>query len=199
MHRQGLVTWLLLTQDTVLLVIVNIGALLTLKVSQKGKEEGALYTVNTNFISAAYCYLLSLVLPKRTVETVSAVIELNTAKQHYVMLLIAVTTVSLIFKVTTVSIRNVSAARVSDSEEEDVPQAKIKKKTVKPSFAKIEFVKPKGKTARKTAKQVEQLRQNTHTPRGNQRNWNNLMSQRLGRTFKMFNKACFVCGSFDHL
>ncbi|GJZ50566.1 hypothetical protein Tco_0604756, partial [Tanacetum coccineum] len=34
---------------------------------------------------------------------------------------------------------------VSDSEVEDVPQAKIEKKTVKPSFAKIEFVKPKEK------------------------------------------------------
>ncbi|GJQ91832.1 putative ribonuclease H-like domain-containing protein [Tanacetum coccineum] len=44
---------------------------------------------------------------------------------------------------------------VSDNEEEDVSQAKIEKKTVKPSFAKIEFVKPKGKTARKTAKQVD--------------------------------------------
>ncbi|GJR62197.1 hypothetical protein Tco_1504359 [Tanacetum coccineum] len=88
---------------------------------------------------------------------------------------------------------------VSDNEEDDVPQAKIEKKTVKPSFAKIEFVKPKGKTARKTAKQVEQLRQNTHTPRGNQRNWNNMMSQRLGSNFEMFNKACYVCGSFDHL
>ncbi|GKF19661.1 hypothetical protein Tco_0068299, partial [Tanacetum coccineum] len=55
---------------------------------------------------------------------------------------------------------------VFESEEEDVPQAKIEKKIVKPSFTKIEFVKPKGKTA----KQVEQLRQNTHTPRGNQRN-----------------------------
>ncbi|GJX13898.1 hypothetical protein Tco_0205656 [Tanacetum coccineum] len=32
---------------------------------------------------------------------------------------------------------------VSNSEEEDVPQAKIQKKTVKPSFAKIEFVKSK--------------------------------------------------------
>ncbi|GKD43545.1 putative ribonuclease H-like domain-containing protein [Tanacetum coccineum] len=71
---------------------------------------------------------------------------------------------------------------VSDSEEEDVPQAKIEKKTVKPSFAKIEFVKPKGKTAWKTAKRVEQIRQNTHIPRGNQRNWNNMMSQRLGIT-----------------
>ncbi|GJR50503.1 ribonuclease H-like domain-containing protein [Tanacetum coccineum] len=59
---------------------------------------------------------------------------------------------------------------VSESEEEDVPQAKIENKIVKPSFAKIEFIKPKGKTARKTAKQVEQLRQNTHTPKGNQRN-----------------------------
>ncbi|GJZ90603.1 hypothetical protein Tco_0662530, partial [Tanacetum coccineum] len=59
---------------------------------------------------------------------------------------------------------------MSDSEEEDVPQAKIEKKSVKPSFAKIEFVKPKGKTATKTSKQVEQLRKNTHTPRGNQRN-----------------------------
>ncbi|GJS80435.1 putative ribonuclease H-like domain-containing protein [Tanacetum coccineum] len=46
---------------------------------------------------------------------------------------------------------------VSDNKEDDVPQAKIEKKTVKPSFAKIEFVKPKGKTARKTIKQVEQL------------------------------------------
>ncbi|GJT85743.1 putative ribonuclease H-like domain-containing protein, partial [Tanacetum coccineum] len=38
---------------------------------------------------------------------------------------------------------------VSDSKEEDVPQAKIEKKTVKPSFTKIEFVKPKGKTAKR--------------------------------------------------
>ncbi|GKC94576.1 hypothetical protein Tco_1160018 [Tanacetum coccineum] len=40
----------------------------------------------------------------------------------------------------------------SEAKEEDVPQANIEKKTVKPSFAKIEFVKPKGKTARKIAK-----------------------------------------------
>ncbi|GJX43367.1 hypothetical protein Tco_0260043 [Tanacetum coccineum] len=65
---------------------------------------------------------------------------------------------------------------VSKSEEEDVPQAKIEKETVKPSFGKIEFVKPKEKTAKKTAKQVEHNRQNTHIPRGNQRNWNNMMS-----------------------
>ncbi|GJR14472.1 hypothetical protein Tco_0797124 [Tanacetum coccineum] len=90
---------------------------------------------------------------------------------------------------------------VSDSEEENVSQTKTEKKTVKPSIAKIEFVKPKQqeKTARKTVKQVEKHRQNTHSPRGNQRNWNNMMSQKLGSNFEMFNKACYVCGSFDHL
>ncbi|GJV89362.1 ribonuclease H-like domain-containing protein [Tanacetum coccineum] len=88
------------------------------------------------------------------------------------------------------------------SEEEDVPHAKKEKKTIKPSFAKIEFVKSKEqvKSPRKTTiKQGDQNRQNTHTPRGNQRNWNNMMSQRLGSNFEMINKACYVCGSFDHL
>ncbi|GKA07473.1 hypothetical protein Tco_0686697 [Tanacetum coccineum] len=91
---------------------------------------------------------------------------------------------------------------VSDSEEEDMPQAKIQKKTVKPSFAKIEFVKSKEqvKTPRKTTiKQGNQNRKSTHSPRGNQRNWNNMMSQRLGSNFEMINKAFYVCGSFDHL
>ncbi|GJV16604.1 ribonuclease H-like domain-containing protein [Tanacetum coccineum] len=90
---------------------------------------------------------------------------------------------------------------VSDNEEDDVPQAKIEKKTFKPSFAKIEFVKPKQqeKTTKKTVNHVKQNRQNFHIPRGNQRNWNNMMSQRLGSNFEMFNKACYVCGSFDHL
>ncbi|GJR49165.1 hypothetical protein Tco_1317268 [Tanacetum coccineum] len=61
---------------------------------------------------------------------------------------------------------------VSDSEEENVSQTKTEKKTVKPSIANIEFVKPKQqeKTARKTVKQVEKHRQNTYSPRGNQRN-----------------------------
>ncbi|GJR52106.1 hypothetical protein Tco_1402627 [Tanacetum coccineum] len=61
---------------------------------------------------------------------------------------------------------------VSDSEEENVSQTKTKRKIVKPSIAKIEFVKPKQqeKTARKIVKHVEKHRQNTHNPRGNQRN-----------------------------
>ncbi|GJW43333.1 ribonuclease H-like domain-containing protein [Tanacetum coccineum] len=61
---------------------------------------------------------------------------------------------------------------VSDDEEEDVSQLKIEKKIVRPNIVKKEFVKSKQqeKTNRKTIKQVEQHRQNTHSPRGNQRN-----------------------------
>ncbi|GJW94912.1 putative ribonuclease H-like domain-containing protein [Tanacetum coccineum] len=85
-------------------------------------------------------------------------------------------------------------------ESEEVNEPKFQ--TVKPKFTKIEFVKPK--TDRKP---VEQIRQDTYTttfspsrsPRGNKRNLNQQMSQRLGSDFKMFNKACHVCGSFDHL
>ncbi|GJT41173.1 putative ribonuclease H-like domain-containing protein [Tanacetum coccineum] len=91
---------------------------------------------------------------------------------------------------------------ISDSEDEAESKPKIEKKTVKPSFAKIEFVKSKEqvKSPRKTTvKQGNQNRLNTHSPRGNQRNWNNMMSQRLGSNFEMINKACYVCGSFDHL
>ncbi|GJW42831.1 ribonuclease H-like domain-containing protein [Tanacetum coccineum] len=90
---------------------------------------------------------------------------------------------------------------VSDDEEKDVSQPKIKMKTVRPSIVQKEFVKSKQqeKTARKTIKQVEQHRQNTHSPRGNHINWNNMMSQKLGSNFEMFNKDCYVCGSFDHL
>ncbi|GJW64709.1 putative ribonuclease H-like domain-containing protein [Tanacetum coccineum] len=66
---------------------------------------------------------------------------------------------------------------VSDDEEEDVSQPKNKKKTVRPNIVKKEFIKSKQpeKSARKIVKQVEQHRQNTHSPRGNQRNWNNMM------------------------
>ncbi|GKD03617.1 hypothetical protein Tco_1178591 [Tanacetum coccineum] len=65
---------------------------------------------------------------------------------------------------------------VSDSEEEDVSQAKIEKKTVKHSFAKIKFVKSK-----------EQVK----FPRK--------ITVKQGSNSEMINKACYMCGSFDHL
>nr|GEX64267.1 hypothetical protein [Tanacetum cinerariifolium] len=80
---------------------------------------------------------------------------------------------------------------VSKSKEEDEP----KLQTFKPNFTKTEFVKPKT-----NMKPVEQIRQDTYRiPRGNKRNWNQQMSQKLRSDFEMFNKACYVCDSFDHL
>ncbi|GJS96944.1 hypothetical protein Tco_0803912 [Tanacetum coccineum] len=88
---------------------------------------------------------------------------------------------------------------VSDSDEENVPNVKTVEVFNKPSFAKINFVKStdKVKSPRKTP--VDENRQNTPSLRGNKRNWNQQMSQKLGSDFEMFNKACHVCGSFDHL
>ncbi|GJR40394.1 ribonuclease H-like domain-containing protein [Tanacetum coccineum] len=76
---------------------------------------------------------------------------------------------------------------------------KLEKKTIFPTVAKIEFVKPKQqeKPVRKPVKHAEMYR--SQSPRGNQRNWNNQKSQQLGSDFVMYNKACFVCGSFDHV
>ncbi|GJW42817.1 putative ribonuclease H-like domain-containing protein [Tanacetum coccineum] len=69
------------------------------------------------------------------------------------------------------------------------------KQTVFPT--KIESVKQQEKPARKPVKYAEMYR--SQKPRGNQRNWNNLKSQQLGGDFVMYNKACFVCRSFDHV
>ncbi|GJR90521.1 putative ribonuclease H-like domain-containing protein [Tanacetum coccineum] len=83
--------------------------------------------------------------------------------------------------------------------EELVSDDKLEKKTVFPTVAKIEFVRPKQqeKPVRKPVKYAEMYR--SQSPRGNQRNWNNQKSQQLGSDFVMYNKACFVCGSFDHV
>ncbi|GKB67501.1 ribonuclease H-like domain-containing protein [Tanacetum coccineum] len=83
--------------------------------------------------------------------------------------------------------------------EELVSDDKLEKKTVFPTVAKIEFVRPKQqeKLVRKPVKYAEMYR--SQSPRGNQRNWNNQKSQQLGSDFVMYNKACFVCGSFDHV
>ncbi|GJZ98313.1 ribonuclease H-like domain-containing protein [Tanacetum coccineum] len=88
---------------------------------------------------------------------------------------------------------------MSKSEEDDVPKTKTVEMLNKPSFAKINFVKSTKqiKSPRKTS--VDKNRQNTPSLRGNKRKWNQHMSQKLGNDFEMFNNACHVCGSFDHL
>nr|GEZ04827.1 retrotransposon Orf1 [Tanacetum cinerariifolium] len=90
---------------------------------------------------------------------------------------------------------------VLDDDEHNVTQPKIVNKIVRPIIVKKELVNPRQqeKTTRKIVKKVEHNRQNTHKHRGNQRNWNNMMSLKLESNFEMFNKSCYVCGSFDHL
>nr|GEV14644.1 putative ribonuclease H-like domain-containing protein [Tanacetum cinerariifolium] len=75
----------------------------------------------------------------------------------------------------------------------------VEKKTIVPTVAMIEFVKAKQqeKPVRKPVKYAEMYR--SQGPRENQRNWNNLKSQQLGSNYVMYNKACFVCGSFEHV
>ncbi|GKA04249.1 putative ribonuclease H-like domain-containing protein [Tanacetum coccineum] len=65
-----------------------------------------------------------------------------------------------------------------------------------------EFQQPEFEGYRpKTSKSVIEVISNvlSQSPRGNQRNWNNQKFQQLGSDFVMYNKACFVCGSFDHV
>ncbi|GJT86953.1 ribonuclease H-like domain-containing protein [Tanacetum coccineum] len=71
----------------------------------------------------------------------------------------------------------------SDSEDENVFEPKEVKKTVKSSFEKIEFVNARNST-------VEKPRKFSQNPRDNKRNRN---------SFEFTKKACFVCGSFNHL
>ncbi|GKC12992.1 ribonuclease H-like domain-containing protein, partial [Tanacetum coccineum] len=83
--------------------------------------------------------------------------------------------------------------------EELVSNDKLEKKSVFPTVAKIEFVRPKQqeKPVRKPVKYVEMYR--SQSPRGNKKNWNNQKSQQLGSDFVMYNKACFAYGSFNHV
>ncbi|GJY76825.1 hypothetical protein Tco_0481941, partial [Tanacetum coccineum] len=75
----------------------------------------------------------------------------------------------------------------------------VDKETVFPVNKKVEFVKPKNheKPVKKSVRYAEMYR--SQTPRGNQRNWNGQKSNQLGSDFVMYNKACFICGSFNHV
>ncbi|GJY79143.1 hypothetical protein Tco_0484944 [Tanacetum coccineum] len=84
----------------------------------------------------------------------------------------------------------------SDSEDDEiVVNPKEVTKTVKPSFEKIESVNARNETVR----QAKNPRKNNKSLRGNKRNWNGMMTQKLGENFEFNYKACYVCGSFDHL
>ncbi|GJS90539.1 putative ribonuclease H-like domain-containing protein [Tanacetum coccineum] len=75
----------------------------------------------------------------------------------------------------------------------------VDKETIFLVDKKIEFSKSKyhEKPVKKLVRYAEMYR--SQSPRGNQRNWNGQKSNQLGSDFVMYNKACFICGSFDHV
>ncbi|GJU61035.1 putative ribonuclease H-like domain-containing protein [Tanacetum coccineum] len=75
----------------------------------------------------------------------------------------------------------------------------VDKETIFPIDKKVEFVKPKNpeKLVKKLVRYAEMYR--SQTPRGNQRNWKGQKSNQLRSDFVMYNKACFICGSFNHV
>ncbi|GJS43075.1 ribonuclease H-like domain-containing protein [Tanacetum coccineum] len=85
---------------------------------------------------------------------------------------------------------------VSDDEDDVEPIPKVEKKTVIPTATKKEFVKLE-KLVMRSVRYAEIYR--SQRPRGNQRNWNGQQSNQLGCNFVFNNKACFICGSFDHI
>ncbi|GJR17810.1 ribonuclease H-like domain-containing protein [Tanacetum coccineum] len=88
----------------------------------------------------------------------------------------------------------------SDSDDDCVFRPKPDQ--TKPKFTKINFVKSdenvktvnKGNTHRQ-----EEYPRKSQSPRDNRRNWNGMMTQKLGNGFEFNKKACFVCGSLNHL
>ncbi|GJS80514.1 putative ribonuclease H-like domain-containing protein [Tanacetum coccineum] len=81
----------------------------------------------------------------------------------------------------------------SDSDDEYVIKSSKEQET--PSFAFVNTVKHV-KTPRETVKEQNTCNQ---SPKVDKRDWNGLMSKKLGLGYGFTRKACFVCGSFGHL
>ncbi|GJV40978.1 ribonuclease H-like domain-containing protein [Tanacetum coccineum] len=77
-----------------------------------------------------------------------------------------------------------------------------KSEQTKPKFTKINFVKSgenvKSVNKENTHRQVE-YPWKIQSTKNNIRNWNRIMTQKLGNSFESIKKTCFVCGSLNHL
>ncbi|GJW19646.1 hypothetical protein Tco_0027082 [Tanacetum coccineum] len=89
-----------------------------------------------------------------------------------------------------------------DTDSDNDSMFRHKSDQTKPKFTKINFVKSdenvKSVNKENTYRQVEYPRK-SQSPTDNRRNWNELMTQKLGNGFESIKKACFVCESFNHL
>ncbi|GJU92449.1 ribonuclease H-like domain-containing protein [Tanacetum coccineum] len=77
-----------------------------------------------------------------------------------------------------------------------------KPKTVRPSYTLS--LKIRIKNTRKSVIELQTYRQAENLRKSqdswvNKRNWNEIMTQKLANGFEFKNKACFVCGSLNHL
>ncbi|GJZ74357.1 hypothetical protein Tco_0638503 [Tanacetum coccineum] len=95
-----------------------------------------------------------------------------------------------------------SVNKTKDTDSDNNSVFRPKTNQIKPKFTKIKFVKSdenvKSVNKENTPKQVE-YPMKSQSPRGNRRNWNRMMTQKLWNGFEFIKKACFVCGSFNHL
>ncbi|GKD51090.1 hypothetical protein Tco_1280066, partial [Tanacetum coccineum] len=90
-----------------------------------------------------------------------------------------------------------SVSQVSD-DDEDIFQSNDFQTTVKPSFKKIEFTRARNEPV-KSNKQAVKPRMVTQSPKVDRKDWNGKMTQKLGLGFRFTKKACFFCGSHNHL
>ncbi|GJY14446.1 putative ribonuclease H-like domain-containing protein [Tanacetum coccineum] len=118
-------------------------------------------------------------------------------------------TITIASKTSKDSLENLKTVRLSapiieewDTDSDNDSVFRPKSDQTKPKFTKINFVKSgenvKSVNKENTHRQVEYPRK-SQSPRGNRRNWNGMMTQKLGNGFEFIKKACFVCGSFNHL
>ncbi|GKC97707.1 ribonuclease H-like domain-containing protein [Tanacetum coccineum] len=88
----------------------------------------------------------------------------------------------------------------TDSDNDSV--FRLKPDQTRPKFTKINFAKSdenmKSINKENTHRQEEYPRK-IQSPKDNRRNWNGMMTQKLGNGFEFIKKACFVCGSFNYL
>ncbi|GJR73757.1 ribonuclease H-like domain-containing protein [Tanacetum coccineum] len=88
----------------------------------------------------------------------------------------------------------------TDSDNDSVFRPKTDQ--TKPKFTKINFVKSNENVKfvnKENTHRQEEYPRKSQSPRDNRRNWNGMMTQKLGNGFELIKKACFVCGSFNHL
>ncbi|GJS68177.1 ribonuclease H-like domain-containing protein [Tanacetum coccineum] len=92
--------------------------------------------------------------------------------------------------------------KTKDTDSDNDSVFRPKSNQTKPKFTKINFVKSgenvKSVYKENTHRQVEYPRK-SQSPRDNRRNWNGMMTQKLGNGFEFIKKACFVCESLNHL